>query len=64
MDHITKLIDIYNRWLDKEENQNVEKISADEALWGETLTEQQTKYLLRFVYLWERARNLEYERRS
>ena len=54
MDHITKLIDIYNRWLDKEENQNVEKISADE----------QTKYLLRFVYLWERARNLEYERRS
>ena len=51
MDHITKLVDIYNRWLDNKENQNVDKVSASEALWGESLTVKQTKYLEIYISL-------------
>jgi len=29
-DHITKLTEIYLRWLDKEENKNVDRGSADD----------------------------------
>ena len=55
-DHITKLTDIYNRWLEKDENQNVDKGSADDVLaFDESLTEDQKKFLSRFCDLWDEA---------
>jgi hypothetical protein len=62
MDHITKLVDIYSRWLDNKENHNVDKVSASEALWGESLTVKQTEYLERFIYLWDKAELINYSR--
>jgi hypothetical protein len=55
-DHITKLTEIYNRWLEKDENQNVDKGSADDVLlFDESLTEDQKKFLDRFCDLWDEA---------
>jgi len=55
-DHITKLTEIYNRWLEKDENQNVDKGSADDVLlFDESLTEDQKKFLSRFCDLWDEA---------
>ena len=55
-DHITNLVEIYNRWLDKDENQNVDKGSADDVLlFDESLTEDQKTWLRRFCDLWEEA---------
>ena len=55
-DHITKLTEIYIRWLDREENKNVDKGSADDVLlFDESLTEDQKKFLSRFCDLWDEA---------
>ena len=55
-DHITKLTDIYNRWLEKDENQNIDKGSADDVLlFDESLTEDQKNFLGRFCDLWDEA---------
>lgn len=55
-DHITKLTDIYNRWLEKDENKNVDKGSADDVLaFDESLTKEQRKFLFRFCDLWDEA---------
>ena len=57
--HITKLTEIYHRWLDKEENKNVDRGSADDVLYDDlftnSLTEQQRKYITRFCDLWDEA---------
>ena len=51
-DHITKLTDIYNRWLDQDENKNVDKGSADDVLlFDESLTTDQKNFLERFCDL-------------
>ena len=58
-DHITKLTEIYHRWLDKEENKNVDRGSADDVLYDDlftnSLTEEQRKYIKRFCDLWDEA---------
>jgi len=55
-DHITRLTDIYNRWLEKDENKNVDKGSADDVLlFDESLTEDQKTWLKRFCDLWDEA---------
>jgi len=58
-DHITKLTDIYNRWLEKDENKNVDKGSADDVLYDDlftnSLTKEQRKYITRFCDLWDEA---------
>ena len=58
-DHITKLTEIYLRWLDKEENKNVDRGSADDVLYDDlftnSLTEEQRKYITRFCDLWDEA---------
>ena len=58
-DHITKLTEIYIRWLDKEENKNVDRGSADDVLYDDlftnSLTEEQRKYITRFCDLWDEA---------
>ena len=58
-DHITKLTEIYLRWLDKEENKNVDRGSADDVLYDNlftnSLTEEQRKYITRFCDLWDEA---------
>ena len=58
-DHITKLTEIYLRWLDREENKNVDKGSADDVLYDDlftnSLTEEQRKYITRFCDLWDEA---------
>ena len=60
-DHITNLVEIYNRWLDRDENKNVDKGSADDVLmFDESLTEDQQKWLRRFCDLWEEAYEHEY----
>jgi hypothetical protein len=61
-DHITNLTDIYNRWLDQDENKNVDKGSADDVLlFDESLTTDQKNFLERFCDLWETAQDHEYE---
>jgi hypothetical protein len=63
-DHITKLTDIYNRWLEKDENKNVDKGSADDVLYDDlftnSLTKEQRKYITRFCDLWDEAVEHEY----
>jgi len=58
-DHITKLTEVYTRWLSKEENKNVEKGSADDVLYNNlftnSLTKEQEDYLKRFCDLWDEA---------
>lgn len=58
-DHITKLTEIYIRWLDQEENKNVDKGSADDVLYDDlftnSLTKEQRKYITRFCDLWDEA---------
>ena len=58
-DHITKLTEIYIRWLDREENKNVDRGSADDVLYDDlftnSLTEEQRKYITRFCDLWDEA---------
>jgi len=58
-DHITKLTEIYIRWLDREENKNVDKGSADDVLYDDlftnSLTKEQRKYITRFCDLWDEA---------
>ena len=58
-DHITKLTEIYIRWLDREENKNVDKGSADDVLYDDlftnSLTKKQRKYITRFCDLWDEA---------
>ena len=59
MKHMDKLVDIYNRWLSKEENKNVDKGSADDVLYDDlftnSLTKEQREYLIRFCDIWEEA---------
>ena len=58
-DHITKLTEIYIRWLDREENKNVDRGSADDVLYDDlftnSLTKEQRKYITRFCDLWDEA---------
>ena len=58
-DHIIKLTEIYIRWLDREENKNVDKGSADDVLYDDlftnSLTKEQRKYITRFCDLWDEA---------
>jgi hypothetical protein len=58
-DHITKLTEIYIRWLEREENKNVDRGSADDVLYDNlftnSLTEEQRKYITRFCDLWDEA---------
>ena len=58
-DHITKLTEIYIRWLKREENKNVDKGSADDVLYDDlftnSLTKEQRKYITRFCDLWDEA---------
>ena len=62
-DHITKLTEIYLRWLDKEENKNVERGSADDVLYDDlftnSLTEKQREFIARFCDLWDEAQEHE-----
>lgn len=62
-DHITNLVEIYDRWLSKEENKNVDKGSADDVLYDNlftnSLTDYQKKWIERFVYTWELAQEHE-----
>ena len=53
-DHITNLVEIYNRWLDN--NDIKDRGSADEVLFAyEPLTEGQRDWLKRFIDIWEEA---------
>ena len=63
MDMVDKLCDIYNRWGEKEENKNLTPLtSASEVLWNETITEKQTKWIERFINVWEKVMDRDYER--
>ena len=63
MDMVDKLCDIYNRWGEKEENKNLAPLtSASEVLWNETITEKQTKWIERFINVWEKVMDRDYER--
>ena len=63
MDMVDKLVDIYNRWGEKKENKNLATLtSADEVLWNETITEKQTKWIERFINVWEKVMDRDYER--
>ena len=65
-DHINNLVEIYDRWLSKEENKNVDKGSADDVLYDDlftnSLTKEQREYLIRFCDIWEEAEEHERER--
>ena len=59
-DHITNLVEIYNRWLDN--NDIKDRGSADEVLFAyEPLSEGQRDWLKRFCDLWDTAQDHEYE---
>jgi hypothetical protein len=59
-DHISTLVEVYNRWL--ENNDIKERGSADEILFGyEPLTDYQRAWLRRFIDVWEVAQDHEYE---
>ncbi len=60
---IDKLVDIYNRWGEKKENKNLSPLtSADEVLLNETITEKQTKWIERFINVWGKVMDRDYER--
>ena len=53
---INKLIDIYKRWGEKKENRYLFPLaSADEVLLNKTITEKQTKWIKRFINVWEKV---------
>ena len=63
MDMVDNLISIYNRCGDKNENKNLSPLtSADEVLWNETITKKQTKWIERFINVWEKVMDRDYER--
>ena len=57
-DHITNLVEIYNRWLDN--NDIKDRGSADEVLFAyEPLSEGQRDWLKRFIDIWDEAQGHE-----
>ena len=60
-DHITNLVEVYNRWLDN--NDIKDRGSASEILFGyEPLTDYQKEWLKRFIDVWEVAKDQEQRR--
>lgn len=63
MNHIDKLIDIYESWITKDENKNVGNGSADEVyLYNDSLTEKQSNWLKRFIDVFEKADEIRMDR--
>ena len=57
---LNTLSTIYNRWGDREELQPL--ASAKEELWRNDLTDDQVKWLQRFVSLWNKTERKHYEK--
>jgi hypothetical protein len=54
---IDTLVDIYNRWGDKEKLQPLS--SADEQMRKDDITEEQREWLVKFILLWDKTENKE-----
>ena len=56
---IDKLVEIYNRWGDKEKLQPLN--SADEMLWRDDVNLDHREWLERFIRLWDITQRKEYD---
>ena len=59
---IDKLVSIYNRWGDLEENKNLQPLeSAQSVLLNKTITKKQTKWIERFLEVWKKSHERDYK---